>query len=67
MSRFAAAIASILLLAAMIAPAAEQVVPLPATLDGQAVGELNASVEDNQLRALDVTPIRGRLQEFLAA
>ena len=51
----------------MVAAADEQVIPLPATLDGQAVGELNASVEDNQLRALDVAPILGRLQELLAS
>ena len=66
MSRFTAAIASTILLATIMAPAAGQVVPLPATLDGQAVGELNASIEDNQLRALDVTPIRGQLQKLLA-
>jgi len=51
----------------MVVSAEEQGIPLPATLDGQVVGELNASVEDNQLRALDVTPILGRLQELLAA
>ncbi|HTI99466.1 MAG TPA: hypothetical protein VL527_11340, partial [Dongiaceae bacterium] len=47
------------------ANAAEQVVPLPVTLNRQAVGELNASVEDNQLRALDIAPLLGRLRELL--
>ena len=51
----------------MVVSAEEQVIPLPATLDGQAVGELNATVADDQLRALDVTPILGQLQELLAA
>jgi len=67
MSRFPVVAAAILLLAAMMALAAEQVIPLPATLDGQAVGELNASVEGDQLRALLVAPILDRLQELLAA
>jgi len=67
MSRSAFVTAAILLLTAMEAPADEQVIPLPATLDGQAVGELNAGVENNQLRELDVTPILSQLQELLAA
>ena len=67
MSRFTVVPISLLFLAAMVVSAGAQDLPLPATLDGQAVGELNASVEGNQLRALDVTPILGRLQELLAA
>lgn len=66
MSKFVLAIASALLLTARIAPAAEQVIPLPVTLDGESVGDLNATVEDNQLRALDVSPIHGQLERLLA-
>jgi outer membrane usher protein len=66
MSRCASVIAVILWLAAGVASAVEQVIPLPATLNGESVGELNASVEDNQLRALDVAPLLNRLRDDLA-
>lgn len=46
--------------------AVEQTIPLPATLNGQAVGDLNANVEDDQLRGLDLSPIRGQLQNLLS-
>jgi len=45
--------------AGMRVHAVEQTIPLPATLNGQAVGDLNANVEDDQLRGLDLSPIRG--------
>jgi len=67
MSRIPGVAVAILWLAARAVSAAEQVIPLPATLDGQAVGTLDASVEDDQLRALQVAPLLDRLRELLAA
>jgi outer membrane usher protein FimD/PapC len=45
--------------------AAQQLIPLSATLNGRAVGEINAAVENDQLRGLDITPLRAQLEELL--
>jgi outer membrane usher protein len=47
-------------------PAAVQSLPLPATLNQQPVGELTAWIDGQQLRGLDINPIRPRLRELLA-
>src|SRR5690349_18856110 len=52
-------------LAIMNSRAAQQLIPLSATLNGQISGELNAQLEEDRLQALDITPIRGQLQELL--
>jgi outer membrane usher protein len=39
---------------------------LPATLNGEDVGELNAMVEGQQLQAVDIGPILPRLQQLLS-
>src|SRR5262245_58361983 len=53
------------LLAPFLSHAAVQVIPLTTLLNGQDVGELNASIENEQLRALDISPIRQRLERLL--
>jgi len=45
--------------------AAQQLIPISATLNARAVGEINAAVENDQLRGLDITPIRAQLEELL--
>ena len=46
------------------AAAAEQGIPLPATLNGQIVGDLNAIVQGEQLQALDIAPIRASVRSL---
>ena len=52
----------------MMAPAeaAVQTLPLPVTLNGQDLGEVNARLGDTDLVAVDLRPVRGRLAEVLA-
>jgi len=45
--------------------AAQQLIPLSATLNLRAVGEINAALENDQLHGLDITPIRAQLEELL--
>jgi outer membrane usher protein len=45
--------------------AAPQIIPLSATLNGRAAGEINAAIENDQLRGMDITPIRAQLEELL--
>src|SRR5712671_2706324 len=45
--------------------AAQQFIPLSATLNERAVGEVNAALENDQLRGLDITPLRAQLEELL--
>lgn len=66
MSKRVKAILLVSLLTVATARAIEQTIPVPATLNRQAVGDLAASVEDDQLRALGIAPIRGTLRDLLA-
>ncbi len=40
-------------------------IPLPAAVNEQEVGELNASVENEQLRAIDIKPVLDKLKQLL--
>ena len=66
MSKIIRVIVSSLMLAATWVRAADQVVPLASTLNQQTVGDLNCQMEGNQLRALDISPIRSQLKNLLA-
>ena len=46
--------------------AVPQTIPLPATLNEQDIGELNAVVENQQLRTVDITPILPKLEQLLS-
>lgn len=46
--------------------AAPQTIPLPASLNGEDVGELNAVVEGQQLHAVDIGPIIPKLEQLLS-
>jgi len=55
-----------MLLAPASLHAAPQTIPLPATLNEQDIGELNAVVEGQQLRAVDISPILPKLESLLS-
>ena len=38
---------------------------LPATLNGQEIGQLNGRIENNQLVSIDISPIKNQLQKLL--
>ena len=40
-------------------------VPLPATLNQQSIGEINARVNNNEIASLDISPIRAKLEQIL--
>ena len=40
-------------------------VPLPATLNQQDIGEINARVNNNEIASLDISPIRSKLEQIL--
>src|ERR1017187_8146892 len=40
-------------------------VPLPATLNRQSIGEINARVNNNEIASLDISPIRAKLEQIL--
>ena len=45
--------------------AAPQVIPLSATLNGRAAGEVNAAIDNDRLNGMDIGPIRPQLEELL--
>ena len=55
------------LLASAAIQAAVINVPLATSLNDEEVGELESSIEDNQLRAVDIHPILNKLQQLLGA
>lgn len=56
----------LLLLIAGNAFAASRVLPLPATLNQQQMGEIDVRVEEAELVAVDFTPLRARLERLLS-
>jgi outer membrane usher protein len=54
------------MLAAQSSLADLQTIPLPVTLNQQTIGELNARLSDLEVVALDLRPIRARLEQILA-
>jgi len=55
----------LVLLAAGVARAQLQTVPLPVTLNGQEVGEVGGEIRNHQLVSIDINPIKPQLQQLL--
>src|SRR3954466_5446326 len=65
MNDLARALAFFVWLAIVNTSAAQQLIPLTTLLNSRPVGEVNAVLNNDQLRGVDLTPIRAQLEELL--